>query len=92
MIKSFAHKGLKLFFETGKTTGIQAKHKERLTIILQFLDAAIQADDMNMSGMRFHSLKGKLNDHYSVTVNGNWRVIFKFDGQDAILVDYIDYH
>lgn len=42
--------------------------------------------------MRFHKLKGSLKEHYSVTVNGNWRVIFKFEGTDAILVDYLDYH
>ncbi len=56
------------------------------------MDASIQPEDMNLPGMRFHPLKGDLKNHYSVTVNGNWRVIFAFDGQDAILVDYLDYH
>ncbi len=92
MIKSWKHKGLKLFFETAKTTGIQATHKTRLKVILQFLDAAKQPQDMDMPGMNFHPLKGKWQDYYSVTVNKNWRVIFKFEGQDAILVDYLDYH
>lgn len=92
MIKSWKHKGLRQFFETGSTKGIQGKHKKRLKIILQRLSAATLADDLDLPGMRFHVLKGKLKGHFSVTVNGNWRVIYKFEGQDAVLVDYLDYH
>lgn len=90
MIKSWKHKGLKIFFETGSTAGIQTAHKTRLKIILQRLNAAIKADDLNLPGMRFHPLKGK--DYFSVSVNGNWRIIYKFEGNDAILVNYLDYH
>lgn len=92
MIKSWKHKGLKLFYDAGKLSGIQAKHEKRLKIILQRLDAAIKPDDMDLPGMRFHKLKGKLKDCYSVIVNGNWRVIFKFENGHALLVDYLDYH
>jgi len=92
MIKSWKHKGLKKFFETGSTAGVQAKHKLRLRIILQRLDAAIEPEDMDLPGMRLHVLKGKLKGYYSVAVNGNWRVIYKFEGQDAVLTDYLDYH
>lgn len=92
MIKSWKHKGLKLFYDTGSIRGIQAKHKTRLTIILQRLDAAIKPDDLNLPGMRFHQLKGKKKGYFSVSVSGNWRVIYKFEGEDAILVDYLDYH
>ena len=92
MIKTWKHKGLKIFFETGSTVGIQAQHKTRLKIILQRLNAAIKADDLNLPGMRFHALKGKENGYFSVSVNGNWRVIYKFKGMDAILVNYLDYH
>ena len=92
MVKSWKHKGLKNFFETGSLAGVQANHQTRLKIILQRLDAAVSPDDLNLPGMRFHALKGSLKEYYSVTVNGNWRVIYKFEGSDAILVDYIDYH
>lgn len=92
MIQTWKHKGLRLFFQTGVTAGIQAKHQTKLKIILQLLDAAIQPEDLDLPGMRFHGLKGELKGHYSLTVNGNWRVIFSFDGEDAILVDYLDYH
>ena len=92
MIKSWKHKGLRIFFQSGITSGIQAKHQTKLKIILQLLDASTQPEDMDLPGMRFHPLKGDLKYFYSVTVNANWRVIFPFDGKDAILVDYLDYH
>ena len=75
MIKSWKHKGLRRFYETGSVQGIQAKHRTRLTIILQHLDAASLPSDLNLPGMRFHALKGELKGFYSVVVNGNWRVI-----------------
>lgn len=92
MIKSWKHKGLKKFFDTGNKSGITASHEKRLKIILQRLNAALGPDDMNTPGMKFHKLLGDLKGFYSVTVNGNWRVIFKFDGTNAINIDYIDYH
>ena len=47
---------------------------------------------MNAPGWRFHALSGDKKGFFSVTVNGNWRIIFRFDGKDAELVDYLDYH
>jgi len=41
---------------------------------------------------RLHALQGDLAGHWAVWVNGNWRLTFTFDGTDAILVDYQDYH
>jgi toxin HigB-1 len=92
MIKSWKHKGLKRFYETGKTTGVQVTHKKRLKIILQLLDRASCAEDMNLWNLNFHSLKGQLKGYYSVKVNGNWRIIFTFKEGNAELVDYLDYH
>jgi proteic killer suppression protein len=92
MIKSWKHKGLKKFFNTGNKSGITASHEKRLKIILQRLNAASSPDDMNTPSMKFHKLKGDLKGFYAVTVNGNWRVIFKFDHTHAIDIDYIDYH
>lgn len=92
MIKSWKHKGLKKFFEEGSLKGIQPLHAHRLTLILQRINAAVCPEDLNLPGMRLHPLAGKLKGNYSVSVNGNWRVIFQFDGADAILVDYLDYH
>lgn len=92
MIKSFGHKGLQRFFEKGSKAGIQAQHERRLRLMLSRLDDATQASDMDAPGWRLHALKGDLKGHSAVWVDGNWRLTFKFDGADAILVNYQDYH
>lgn len=92
MIQSFKHKGLRNFFETGAVSGINPSHARRLKIILQRLHAAVRAQDMNTQGMDFHKLRGNLVEFYSVSVNANWRVIFKFKFGHAQEVDYVDYH
>jgi toxin HigB-1 len=93
MIKSFQHKGLKAFFESGSMAGIQAFHAQRLARMLNRLNEASKAQEMNLPGWRLHPLKGRdLKGHFSVWVNGNWRMTFTFDGTDAVLVDYQDYH
>jgi toxin HigB-1 len=91
MIVSWKHKGLKQFYQTGSKAGIQPEHAKRLTIILQLLDAAESPELLNLPGFYFHGLRGDLKGFYSVRVNGNWRVIFQFEGKNATLVDYLDY-
>ena len=92
MIKSFKHKGLERFFTTGSTAGIQAKHANKLRIQLTALNHAVKPEDMNAPSWKLHLLKGNLEDHWAITVNGNWRLTFKFDGSHAELVNYQDYH
>ena len=92
MIKSWRHKGLKLFYETGSTAKINANHADRLHDILQVLDFATSPEQMRLPGLKFHKLSGDLKSFYAVSVTGNWRLTFKFDGQDAVLVNYQDYH
>ena len=92
MIKTFRHKGLQAFFETGSKAGIQPSHAARLGRQLTRLDLAKTAADMNVPGWKLHALTGNLAGHYSVSVSGNWRMTFGFDGEDAVLVDYQDYH
>jgi proteic killer suppression protein len=92
MIKTFRHKGLEEFYRTGSKRGIQPKHEKRLQLQLGVLDIAKHPHAMDVSGWRFHPLTGELKGHWSVWVNGNWRMTFTFDGEDAILVDYQDYH
>ena len=92
MIRSFRHKGLERFFVTGSKRGILPEHAEKLARILDRLDASISPADMNLPGYRLHELKGQDAGTWSVTVNANWRVTFEFEGQNAFLVDYRDYH
>lgn len=92
MIKSFQHKGLKVFYETGSTRGIRADHAKRLKRILAVLDQARQPEDVDLPGYRLHLLKGDMAEFWSVSVSGNWRVTFRFTGQDVELINYLDYH
>ena len=92
VIKSFTHKGLENFFRTGSKAGIQAQHAGRLRLQLALLDQSRVPQDMQAPGWRLHALKGDLIGHWSVVVNGNWRLTFRFEGEDAILVNYQDYH
>ncbi|HBP5001883.1 TPA: Killer protein [Pseudomonas aeruginosa] len=92
MIKSFQHKGLRVFYETGSTKGIRADHAKRLARVLPFLDRAAAPADVDFPGWRLHQLKGDMAGYWSVTISGNWRVVFRFVGTDVELVDYLDYH
>jgi toxin HigB-1 len=92
VIRSYRHKGLKRFADAGSKAGIQPKHAERLRRLLTALNVASCADDMNAPGYDLHPLKGNLEGHWAVTVSGNWRLTFAFEGEDAVLVDYQDYH
>jgi len=92
MIVSFAHKGLKRFYEIGSKAGIQPRHAAKLQRILSNLDVAECPEDMDFSGYRLHELEGRRKGIWSVTVQANWRVTFRFIGTDVELVNYEDYH
>jgi len=92
MIRSFRNKGVERFFKSGSRAGIEAAHAPRLARQVSALDAATRPEDMNRPGWDWHPLKGGLSGHWSVSVNGNWRLTFAFENGDAILVDYQDYH
>lgn len=91
-IKRFRHKGLEQFFTNGSQSGIQAKHAERLRLILGRLNVATAPRDMNLPGLELHELHGRRKGTWAVKVSGNWRVTFAFAGTDADRVDYEDYH
>lgn len=92
MIKSFLHKGLKKFYETGKASGIQPKHTKRLRMQLVALDTATSVEDMDIPGFKLHELKGTDKGRWSIWVNGNWRITFEFRDAHAYVLDYEDYH
>jgi toxin HigB-1 len=92
MIVSFRHKGLRLLFETGERRRISPHHIEKVERILARLDEASEIGNMSLPGFRLHPLKGELAGFWSVTVSGNWRIIFRFAGGNASDVDLVDYH
>jgi proteic killer suppression protein len=92
MIRSFRHAGLERFFQTGSKAGIQPAHASKLEGQLLALNAANIVEAMNVPGWHLHPLRGELAGHWSVRVNGNWRLTFRFEGGDAFIVDYRDYH
>jgi toxin HigB-1 len=92
MIRSFKHKGVQRFFETGSAAGIQAAHRARLGRQLTKLNRSKSPQDMNQPGWGLHPLRGSESGLWAIEVNGNWRLTFAFEGEDAILVDYKDYH
>ena len=92
MIKQFLHRGLQRFFETGSKAGIQPAHAPKLRRQLAQLNQAGAPEDMNLPGWKLHPLKGQLAGHWSVWVNGNWRLTFTFESGNAAIVDYRDYH
>lgn len=92
MVKSFIHKGLEKFYRTGSKAGIQAKHSDKLRRILIRLEVATCPDDMDLPSFVLHPLKGEKLGLWAVTVQANWRVTFRFTGQDVEIVNYEDYH
>ena len=92
MIISFRHKGLQIFYETGSKAGIQAHHAPRLQLQLSALKRAKQPADMDVPNWRLHPLRGDLDGHWAIWVDKNWRLTFRFMGEDIELLDYQDYH
>lgn len=92
MIRTFRSKALKRYAEKADRSKLSVVNLRRLDAILERLEAAIVAEDMDIAGWRFHALKGKLAGRYAVNASGNWRVTFGWDGADAVDVDLEDYH
>jgi len=92
MIKSFTHKGLEKFYEDGTTKGIVFEHSKKIRMRLVALDTAKIIEDMQLPGFGLYKLKGERSDIWSIKVNGNWRITFRFEDGDVYIVNYEDYH
>lgn len=92
MIVGFRHKGLERLYATGSTRGIHGDHVKKLRRILAALDAAASPADLALPSFRLHRLRGDREGQGSIWVNGNWRVVFRFDGDDVTDVEYVDDH
>ncbi len=92
MIRTVRHKGLKALYEGKRSAKVVRSHVPNLERILSALDEATGPHEMDIPGFRLHSLKSRGKGFFSVWVSGNWRVTFRFEGVDAVDVDYVDYH
>lgn len=92
MIRKIRHKGLRTLYHEDSAAKVNPDHAAKLRRILAVLDAASRPEDADLPGYRLHSLKGEYDGYYAVRVSGNWRVIFRFEGDDVTDVDDLDYH
>lgn len=92
MILSIRHKGLRLLYDRNDPSKLPAENVGKLRALLSLLDAAQKPQELNLPGFDFHALKGDLQDFYSVKVRANWKLVFRFAGEDVADVDYLDYH
>ena len=92
MIVGFRHKGLKLLFEKGDRRRVSPDFVAKVERVLARLEDASEVGHLNLPGFRLHPLKGDLSGFWSVTVSGNWRIVFRFEGGHVSDVDFIDYH
>jgi toxin HigB-1 len=92
MIRTFKHRGLKRLYERGDRSAIRPDLLDRVEDILARLDVADMPQAMNLPGYRLHPLKGDLQGMWTVTVRANWRIIFRFEGNDVFDLELVDYH
>lgn len=92
VIKRFRHKGLERLFRKGESQGIQAQQVSRIIRILDLLDDASSPEQVNIPGLYLHPLKGGRKGEWAMSVSGNWRITFRFEGEDATDVTLEDYH
>jgi len=92
MIRTFKHRGLRRLYENDDRRGVNAEHVEKIMRILARMEIAKHPEDLDLPGFRLHALKGSLDGYWSITVRANWRIMFRFDGSDAVDVNLVDYH
>lgn len=92
MIKTIRHRGLKRLYERGDPSGVRSDQVKRIADVLAHLDQALKPAELDLPGYRLHRLKGELKGMWSVTISGNWRIIFRFADGEAWDVDLVDYH
>ena len=92
MIRTFQHRGLRRLFEDGDSSKLRADLRKRIADVLAHLDTALRPADVDLPGYRLHALKGDLKGYWSVSISGNWRIVFRFEEGDVFDVDLVDYH
>ena len=91
MIGTFRNKALEELYHMGSSRRMGPDHVRKCIRILSLLQASERPEDMNVAGLRFHSLHGN-PQRWSVRVNANYRITFSWSDENALDVDYEDYH
>ncbi len=92
MLRTFRHRGLKRLFQRDDASGVSADQLTRIEDVLAHLDVAMRPTDLDLPGYRLHRLRGQRKGFWSVTISGNWRIIFRVEDGDVYDVDLVDYH
>ena len=92
MIRTVRHRGLKLLFQDGDASKLRPDQLKRIADVLAHLDTALHPVDVDLPGYRLHPLKGDRKGYWSVSISGNWRIVFRFEDGDVFDVDLVDYH
>ena len=92
MIKKIISKKLKLYFQKGDASRLPAADMDKIQTILYLLETCTSVEQLNLPGFNLHPLKGTYAGFWAVTVRANWRIVFRFENEEATDIDYIDYH
>jgi toxin HigB-1 len=92
MIRRFRHRGLRRLDEDDDRSSLSPQQVEKIRRVLAYLDRGSEPKDVDLPGWRLHPLKGKLAGFWSITINGNWRIVFRIEAGDVTGVDLVDYH
>lgn len=92
MIASFRSRALKRYWERSETRRLPPVSVDRIRLILDRLNAAVEPSDLDLPGLGFHALKGSRKGEFAVFVTRNWRITFGWQDGDAVNVDLEDYH
>ena len=92
MIRRFGHRGLRRLYENDDRRGVNSELVEKTARVLARLDVATRPEQLNLPGFRLCRLEGDLSGYWSVTVGGNWRIIFRFNLGNTTDIDLVEYH
>ena len=93
MIRSFADRETRRFYETGKSRRYPPANQTRASMRLTQLGAATRVSDLRLPpSNRLEALKGNRVGQWSIRINDQWRVCFRFEDSDAFEVEIVDYH
>jgi toxin HigB-1 len=93
MIKTFADRRTQDLFVTGKAKRFPMDMARRAARKLEYIHLATRLDDLRVPpGNRLHALKGDRQGQYSIAINDQWRICFRFEAGDAYDVEVCEYH